>query len=110
MEDIDHSVIKYCDVMCRADIMTELNGANDEEMSNTGRFDTFIMTWPNSDIQAKIPEIRDYLGKVWWAYSENMVDKVFFIPLRDVYFFDESQSITGGQGLLHSPQGRVFLR
>ena len=95
MEDIDHSVIKYCDVMCRADIMTELNGANNEEMSNTGRFDTFIMTWPNSDIQAKIPEIRDYLGKVWWAYSENMVDKVFFIPLRDLYFFDDSQSFTG---------------
>lgn len=95
MEDIDHSVIKYCDVMCRADIMAELNGANDEEMSNTGQFDTFIMTWPNSDIQAKIPEIRDYLGKVWWSYSENMVDKVFFIPLRDLYFFDDSQSFTG---------------
>ena len=40
MEDIDHSVIKYCDVMCRADFMTELNKANDEEMSNTGMFDT----------------------------------------------------------------------
>ena len=24
MEDIDHSVIRYCDVMCRADFMTEL--------------------------------------------------------------------------------------
>ena len=95
MEDIDHSVIKYCDVMCRADIMAEVNSANNEEMSNTGQFDTFIMTWPNSDIQAKIPEIRDYLGKVWWAYSENMVNKVFFIPLRDLYFFDDSQSFTG---------------
>ncbi len=95
MEDIDHSVIRYCDVMCRADIMTELNSANDENMSNTGMFDTFIMTWPNSDIQAKIPEIRDYLGEVWWSYSENMVNKVFFIPLRDVFFFDESQSLVG---------------
>lgn len=95
MEDIDHSVIKYCDVMCRADIMAEVNSANNEEMSNTGQFDTFIMTWPNSDIQAKIPEIRDYLGKAWWAYSENMVDKVFFIPLRNLYFFDDSQSFTG---------------
>ena len=100
MEDIDHSVIRYCDVMCRADFMTELNSANDEEMSNTGMFDTFIMTWPNSDIQAKIPGIREYLGEVWWSYSENMVDKVFFIPLGEY----------GGQGLLHSPQGRVFLR
>ena len=95
MEDIDHSVINYCDVMCRADIMAEVNSANNEEMSNTGQFDTFIMTWPNSDIQAKIPEIRDYLGKAWWAYSENMVDKVFFIPLRNLYFFDDSQSFTG---------------
>ena len=109
MEDIDHSVIKYCDVMCRADIMTELNGANNEEMSNTGRFDTFIMTWPNSNIQAKIPEIRDYLGKVWWAYSENMVDKVFFIPLRDVYFFDESQSITGNINQGDSQLVRILL-
>ena len=109
MEDIDHSVIKYCDVMCRADIMAELNGANNEEMSNTGRFDTFIMTWPNSNIQAKIPEIRDYLGKVWWAYSENMVDKVFFIPLRDVYFFDESQSITGNINQGDSQLVRILL-
>ena len=109
MEDIDHSVIKYCDVMCRADFMTELNSANDEEMSNTGMFDTFIMTWPNSDIQAKIPEIRDYLGEVWWAYSENMVDKVFFIPLRDVYFFDESQSITGNINQGDSQLVRILL-
>ena len=109
MEDIDHSVIKYCDVMCRADFMTELNSANDEEMSNTGMFDTFIMTWPNSDIQAKIPEIRDYLGEVWWAYSENMVDKVFFIPLRDVYFFDESQSFTGNINQGDSQLVRILL-
>ena len=109
MEDIDHSVIKYCDVMCRADFMTELNKANDEEMSNTGMFDTFIMTWPNSDIQAKIPEIRDYLGEVWWAYSENMVDKVFFIPLRDVYFFDESQSFTGNINQGDSQLVRILL-
>ena len=109
MEDIDHSVIKYCDVMCRADFMTELNSANDEEMRNTGMFDTFIMTWPNSDIQAKIPEIRDYLGEVWWSYSENMVDKVFFIPLRDVYFFDESQSITGNINQGDSQLVRILL-
>ncbi|HIR95412.1 MAG TPA: ABC transporter permease [Candidatus Coprenecus stercorigallinarum] len=109
MEDIDHSVIKYCDVMCRADFMTELNSANDEEMSNTGMFDTFIMTWPNSDIQAKIPEIREYLGEVWWSYSENMVDKVFFIPLRDVYFFDESQSITGNINQGDSQLVRILL-
>ena len=109
MEDIDHSVIRYCDVMCRADFMTELNKANDEEMSNTGMFDTFIMTWPNSDIQAKIPEIRDYLGEVWWAYSENMVDKVFFIPLRDVYFFDESQSFTGNINQGDSQLVRILL-
>ena len=109
MEDIDHSVIKYCDVMCRADFMTELNRANDEEMSNTGMFDTFIMTWPNSDIQAKIPEIREYLGEVWWSYSENMVDKVFFIPLRDVYFFDESQSITGNINQGDSQLVRILL-
>ena len=109
MEDIDHSVIKYCDVMCRADFMTELNSANDEEMSNTGMFDTFIMTWPNSDIQAKIPEIREYLGEVWWSYSENMVDKVFFIPLRDVCFFDESQSITGNINQGDSQLVRILL-
>lgn len=72
-------------------------------------FDTFIMTWPNSDIQAKIPEIRDYLGEVWWAYSENMVDKVFFIPLRDVYFFDESQSFTGNINQGDSQLVRILL-
>ena len=67
------------------------------------------MTWPNSDIQAKIPEIRDYLGEVWWSYSENMVDKVFFIPLRDVYFFDESQSITGNINQGDSQLVRILL-
>lgn len=95
MEDIGHSTIPYCDILCRAEVMTEINLANDEEMRNTGQFDTFIMTWPNADIQSKIPEIKEYLGKVWWPYSQNMVGKVFFVPLRDIYFFDQSSSFTG---------------
>lgn len=95
MEDIGHSIIPYCDILCRAEILTEVNAANDERMSNSGQFDTFVMTWPDADIEAKVPQVREYLGKVWWLYSQNMVDKVFFVPLRDVYFFETSSSLTG---------------
>ena len=95
MEDIDHSVIPYCDVLCRAEVLTGLNAANNESMDNSGGFDTFIMTWPDADIQSRIPDIREYLGKTWWIYSWNMVEKVFFIPLRDLYFYDGAGSLTG---------------
>lgn len=95
MEDIDHSVIPYCDVLCRAEVLTEVSDSNDERMSNAAAVDTFIMTWPEADIQAKIPAIREYLGKVWWTYSQNSLDKVFFIPLRDLYFYDGAESLAG---------------
>ena len=95
MEDIDHSVIPYCDVLCRAEVLTGLNAANNESMDNSGGFDTFIMTWPDADIQSRIPDIREYLGKTWWIYSWNMVDKVFFIPLRDLYFYNRAESLAG---------------
>lgn len=95
MEDIDHSVIPYCDVLCRAEVLTGLNAVNNESMDNSGGFDTFIMTWPDADIQSRIPDIREYLGKTWWIYSWNMVDKVFFIPLRDLYFYNRAESLAG---------------
>ena len=78
MKDIDH-----------------VSDSNDERMSNAAAVDTFIMTWPEADIQAKIPAIREYLGKVWWTYSQNSLDKVFFIPLRDLYFYDGAESLAG---------------
>lgn len=95
MEDIGHSVIPYCDVLCRAEVLTEVNSANNENMDNSGGFETFIMTWPGADIQARIPDIREYFGKTWWIYTWNMVDKVFFVPLRDIYFYDEAESLAG---------------
>lgn len=95
MEDIDHSVIPYCDVLCRAEVLPEANPSNDEQMSNAVAVETFIMTWPGADIQAKIPDIRELLGEIWWVYSQNQWDKVFFIPLREVYFYDKAHSMMG---------------
>lgn len=95
MEDIDHSVIPYCDVLCRAEVLPETNPSNDEQLSNAVAVETFIMTWPGADIQSKIPNVRELLGKIWWIYSHNQWDKVFFIPLREIYFYDKAHSMTG---------------
>ena len=87
-EDFGNSILKAPDVLLRGEIMTKINSANDEEMSNAGSGICFVMAYPGADLQARHSDILDWCEKNFWVYK-SQYDKVRIIPLRDMYFLEE---------------------
>jgi putative ABC transport system permease protein len=84
-EDFGNSILKAPDVLMRGEIMTKINSANDEEMSNAGSGICFVMAYPGADLQARQSDILDWCEENFWVYK-SQYDKVRLIPLLDMYF------------------------
>ena len=87
-EDFGNSILKAPDVLLRGEIMTKINSANNEEMSNAGSGICFVMAYPGADLQARHSDILDWCEENFWVYK-SQYDKVRIIPLRDMYFPEE---------------------
>ena len=87
-EDFGNSILKAPDVLLRGEIMTKINSANNEEMSNAGSGICFVMAYPGADLQARQSDILDWCEENFWVYK-SQYDKVRIIPLRDMYFLEE---------------------
>ena len=87
-EDFGNSILKAPDVLLRGEIMTKINTAHDEHMSNAGGGICFVMTYPGADLQSKHDAILDWCEENFWVYK-SQYDKVRIIPLRDMYFLEE---------------------
>ena len=87
-EDFGNSILKAPDVLLRGEIMTKINSANNEGMSNAGSGICFVMAYPDADLQARQGDILDWCEKNFWVYK-SQYDKVRIIPLRDMYFLNE---------------------
>ena len=87
-EDFGNSILKAPDVLMRGEIMTKINSANDEEMSNAGSGICFVMTYPGADLQAKHDDVLDWLKENFWVYKRQY-EEVRFIPLREMYFLED---------------------
>ena len=87
-EDFGNSILKAPDVLLRGEIMTKINSANNEEMSNAGSGICFVMAYPGADLQARHGDILDWCEENFWVYK-SQYDKVRIIPLRDMYFLEE---------------------
>ena len=87
-EDFGNSILKAPDVLLRGEIMTKINSANNEEMSNAGSGICFVMAYPGADLQARKDDILDWCEENFWVYK-SQYDKVRIIPLRDMYFLEE---------------------
>ena len=87
-EDFGNSILKAPDVLLRGEIMTKINSANNEGMSNAGSGICFVMAYPDADLQARQGDILDWCEKNFWVYK-SQYDKVRLIPLRDMYFLNE---------------------
>lgn len=92
-KDIEHSIIKPCDIFLRGDIMVITNGANDERMSNAGAATCFVMAYPNADLQARRGDILSWCKENFWIYLDDFGkdNDVRLIPLRDVYFLSDGK-------------------
>ncbi len=87
-EDFGNSILKAPDVLLRGEIMTKINSANNEGMSNAGSGICFVMAYPDADLQARQSDILDWCEENFWVYK-SQYDKVRIIPLRDMYFLEE---------------------
>lgn len=87
-EDFGNSILKAPDVLLRGEIMTKINSANNEEMSNAGSGICFVMAYPGADLQARHSDILDWCEENFWVYK-SQYDKVRIIPLRNMYFLEE---------------------
>ena len=87
-EDFGNSILKAPDVLMRGEIMTKINTANNEGMSNAGSGICFVMSYPGADLQAKHDAILDWCEENFWVYKSHY-DNVRIIPLRDMYFLED---------------------
>ncbi len=85
MEDIDNSVLPYCDIMMRGEIMPRTNPSHDRELSNSGSLTTFIMLHKGAEILSKKDDMLEYFKKIWWVYESGST-KVNLVPLREIFF------------------------
>lgn len=83
---IERSVIPSADIIMRAERITELNRANDEQMSNAGGATTFVKVRKGADLLAKHDDMLDYLKKVWWIYEYKAASEICFTPVKEAYF------------------------
>ena len=87
-EDFGNSILKAPDVLLRGEIMTKINTAHDEYMSNASGGICFVMTYPGADLQSKHDAILDWCEENFWIYKSKY-DKVRIIPLKDMYFLED---------------------
>ena len=95
MRDIKNSTIPYSDIVVKMDNVRFFNGGLDSEAGNNALgIQTFFQVVPGSDIQSKEADIAGFLKEFFWFYKREIVQKVVFTPLKDIYFSDKSSFTT----------------
>lgn len=89
MEDISNSVLPYCDMMMRAEVLPKANPSHNRSLSNSGGLTTFIMLHNGAEILSKKDDMLEYFKKIWWIYEAGS-SKVNIVPLRDIFFMETS--------------------
>lgn len=103
MEDIDNSVIPYCDILLRGEWLERSNPSHDKHLSNSGGVQTFVLVRENADLMAKKADMLEYFQEVWWVYKAGC-KKITMLPLRDIYFCgrEHVESLnTGSRTIVH---------
>ncbi len=85
MEDIDNSVIPYCDILIRGEWMEIRNDSHNKHLGNSGTVQTFVLVKENADLMAKEADMLEYFKEIWWMYK-GYCSKVFLLPMKDIYF------------------------
>lgn len=85
MEDMDNTVLPYCDVMMREQYAQITNPYHDKDLRNSGSSTTFIMLHKGAEILSKKDDMLSYFKEIWWVY-ESGATKVNIVPLKDIFF------------------------
>lgn len=88
MEDIDNSVIPYCDILIRGEWMEKNNPSHNMYLGNSGSVQTFVLVKENCDLMSRRDDMFEYFKEIWWVYKGGVSTELRLIPLRDIYFYD----------------------
>lgn len=86
MRGIDNSVLPACDLVVRAERLTDINMSNDSYMSNAGAVQTFLLAREQADLKAREADMLAYFKEIYWPYKYGHFDRIELMPLRDCYF------------------------
>lgn len=105
MEDIKNSVIPYRDVFVRIDNVKYFNPSMDREsLNNAGSAYLFFQLTAPGALDSKCAEMAEWFKTFFWQYQDGFYHTVFFIPLKDLYFYEIS-----GWGLRHGDWKFVMI-
>ena len=88
MEDINNSVLPYCDILLRGEWMEKHNPSHNMDLGNSGSVQTFVLVKENCDLMSRRDDMLEYFKEIWWTYKGGVSTELRLIPLRDIYFYD----------------------
>jgi putative ABC transport system permease protein len=90
IDDFNNSIFPHeTDVIIPFENMKYYNESCAEEttyMNNAAGTELFLKTPQGVDLNGKAQEIKEYLKTFFWIYEQNVMQEVKFIPMRDFYF------------------------
>ena len=113
MEDVpDNTHFKKFDILVNFPTMGKLSGvSNFMESYSSNSYGLYILTKPNTNIQAKAPEILKLFKEVNWMFKREYANSIELEPIIDSYFSDSRSYDTKNKskGFLQILSGIVFL-
>jgi putative ABC transport system permease protein len=88
MKDMKNSTIPTSDIVVRMDNIGHFNSKMDdrEGFSNAGSALIFILAKEGADLHAKADDMSAFFKEIFWIFQRGILNKVSFVPLREVYF------------------------
>ena len=91
-ENIDNSIFPdETEAVFPYEVMEYVNYSSSikaEMMNNAAGAELFIKTLHGIDFNRKREEVKEYLKTFFWIYSQEAVNEVRFIPMKEFYFSD----------------------
>ena len=89
MKEMENSSLQKADFVCRFEHVS--NGSLVEGMSNACGSELYLLTKPNTDLQAKTADMTQYFKEFFWIFQlKDMESKAIVMPFSEQYFSEIS--------------------
>ena len=85
MKEMEHSSLQKADLVCRFEHVG--NSSLIENMNNAIGSDLYVLTKPNTDLQAKAADMAQYFKEFFWIFQlKDRLSKAIVLPFSEQYF------------------------
>ena len=89
MKEMENSSLQKADFVCRFEHVS--NGSLVEGLSNACGSELYLLTKPNTDLQAKTADMTQYFKEFFWIFQlKDMESKAIVMPFSEQYFSEIS--------------------